>query len=205
MYAALFEVGPGVQLPFRAEDFFSLLPTKPRVIGGEGIEFNNRIYDSPLLADLRGRSLTGAKAGSTRARKFDISYDPFNTNAVWVHHPETQEWIECWDTALESQTAWMAAESAVRLVEKFGSSDSDEIPKTAEFLDNVERRARSDNRARSRHLRHRQVGEDITEPTGADTERPPISLRAWAEPVDVDDIDWDSPEYDIVTFKEFPS
>lgn len=205
VYAALFEVGPGVQLPFRAEDFFSLLPTKSRVISGEGIELHSRIYDSPLLSDLRGRSLTGDKPGSTRARKFDISYDPFNTNAVWVHHPETQEWIECWDRSLESQTAWMAAESAVKLVERFGSSESGETPKTAEFLDEIERRARGDNRARNRRHRHPPVGEDATEHTAADTERSPISLRAWAEPVDVDDIDWDSPEYDIVTFKEFPS
>ncbi|WP_454167899.1 Mu transposase C-terminal domain-containing protein [Microbacterium lacticum] len=198
MYAALFEVGPGVQLPFRAEDFFALLPTKPRVISSEGIEFNNRTYDSPLLADLRGRSLTGAAAGSTLARKFDISYDPYNSNAVWVRHPETEEWIECWDTALEDRVAWMAAETAVKLVERFGTGEPGETPRTAEFLDDIERRARSDKRARTRHLRDkRTVGSatDAAEPA-------PIDLRSWADPVDVDDIDWDSPDYDPVTVKE---
>lgn len=198
MYAALFEAGPGVQLPFRAEDFFALLPTKPRVISSEGIEFNNRTYDSPLLADLRGRSLTGAAAGSTRARKFDISYDPYNSNAVWVRHPETEEWIECWDTALEDRAAWMAAETAVKLVERFGTGEPGETPRTAEFLDDIERRARSDKHTRARHLRNqRTVGSatDAAEPA-------PIDLRSWADPVDVDDIDWDSPDYDPVTVKE---
>lgn len=72
MYAALFEVGPGVQLPFRAEEFFALLPKEHRVIGKEGVEFRNRTYDSALLADLRNRSLAGATAGSLRARKLEI-------------------------------------------------------------------------------------------------------------------------------------
>ena len=204
MYSALFEVGPGVQLPFRAEDFFALLPSKPRVISNEGIEFNNRTYDSPLLADLRGRSLTGAAAGSTRARKFAISYDPYNSNAVWVRHPETDEWIECWDTALEDKAAWMAAEAAVKLLERFGSGEPGETPKRTELLDVMERRERSDKRARNRHLRDNAAA--ATAPYMSDagaTEPEPIDLDKWTDPADVGDIDWDSPEYDIVTVKEF--
>ena len=204
MYAVLFEVGPGVQLPFRAEDFFALLPTKPRVISSEGIEFNNRTYDSPLLAELRDRSLTGAATGSTRARKFDISYDPYNSNAVWVRHPETDEWIECWDTALDDKAAWMVAEAAVKLVERFGSGDPGETPKRTELLDVMERRERSDKRARNRNLRDRATG--ATAPYMSDsgaTNPEPIDLDGWTDPADVGDIDWDSPEYDIVTVKEF--
>ena len=202
MYAALFEVGPGVQLPFRAEDFFALLPTKPRVISSEGIEFNNRTYDSPLLADLRDRSLTGAAAGSTRARKFDISYDPYNSNAVWVRHPETDEWIECWDTALDDKVAWMAAEAAVKLVERFGTGEPGETPRRAAFLDEIEQRERSDKRARNRHLRAQAATLTAFDPSAPATEPEPIDLEKWSDPADVDDIDWDSPEYDIVTVKE---
>lgn len=206
MYAALFDVGPGVQLPFRAEDFFTLLPTKPRIISGAGIEFRNRTYDSPLLADLRDRSLTGAAPGSTKARKFDISYDPYNLNAVWVRHPETAEWIECWDTALDDKTAWMAAETAVKLAERFGTDEPAEAPKTKEFLDEIERRARSDKRARSRHLReNRTTGMSKPDAPEPRTEPVPIDLRKWATSVDADDIDWDSPEYDIVTMKDIRS
>lgn len=202
MYAALFEVGPGVQLPFRAEDFFALLPTKPRVISSAGIEFNNRTYDSPLLADLRDRSLTGAAAGSTRARKFDISYDPYNSNAVWVRHPETDEWIECWDTALDDKVAWMAAEAAVKLVERFGTGEPSETPRRAAFLDEIEQRERSDKRARNRHLRAQAATVTAFDPSAPATEPEPIDLEKWSDPADVNDIDWDSPEYDIVTVKE---
>ncbi|MCG7413471.1 Mu transposase C-terminal domain-containing protein [Microbacterium aurum] len=202
MYAALFEVGPGVQLPFRAEDFFALLPTKPRVISSEGIELDNRTYDSPLLAELRDRSLTGAAAGSTRARKFDISYDPYNSNAVWVRHPETDEWIECWDTALDDKVAWMAAEAAVKLVEQFGTGESDETPRRVELLDEIERRGRSDKRARNRHVRAQAAASAALGPADPATEPEPIDLDRWSDPADVNDIDWDSPDYDIVTVKE---
>lgn len=203
MYAALFEVGPGVQLPFRAEDFFALLPTKPRVISNEGIAFQNRTYDSPLLADLRGRSMTGTGSpGSRSARKVDISYDPYNLNAVWVHHPETKDWIECWDTALDDRSAWMAAEAAVKLVERFGAADGGETPKTAEFLDSVERRARSDKRARATHLRDQRGPARAGDTVEGSAESTPIKLREWAAPVDVDDIDWNSSAYDIVTIKD---
>ncbi|WP_282858955.1 Mu transposase C-terminal domain-containing protein [Pseudoclavibacter helvolus] len=205
MYAALFEVGPGVQLPFRAEDFLTLLPRKRRIISNEGIELHNRTYDSALLADLRNRSLTGAPTGSRRARQFEISYDLYNPNAVWVQHPETGEWIECWDKALDDKTAWMAAETEVRLVERFGNGEQGDIPKTAAFIDEIEQRARKDKGARKRHLRDRRadasgVGDEtpLTEPV-------PIELRRWAGPVEVDDIDWDSSDYDITNVKELGS
>ncbi|MDQ4215053.1 Mu transposase C-terminal domain-containing protein [Microbacterium capsulatum] len=203
MYAALFEVGPGVQLPFRAEDFFALLPTERRVISKEGIDLHNHRYDSPLLADLRNRSLTGAAAGSRHARQFDIRFDPYNTNAVWVQHPETEEWIECWDEAIDDKGAWMAAETEVRLVERFGYGEPGEAPKTAEFLDEIERRARSDKRARNRYIREtRAESADAQDADAPVTEPAPIELREWADPVDVDDIDWESSAYDIVTVKE---
>lgn len=203
MYAALFDVGPGVQLPFRADDFFALLPSKPRIISNEGIEFRNRIYDSPLLHDLRNRSLTGAAAGSRQARQFDIRFDPYNSNAVWVQHPETEEWIECWDTLIDDRAAWMVAEAQVKLAERFGTGEPGEKPKTSEFLDEIERRARGDKQARKRYLRE-AVAKSTAEPDpdAPLTEPVPIELREWSSPVDVDDIDWNSSAYDIVTVKD---
>lgn len=203
MYAALFEVGPGVQLPFRAEDYFALLPTERRVISNEGIEFRNRVYDSPLLGDLRNRSLTGAAAGSRQARKFDIRFDPHNSNAVWVQHPETEEWVECWDKLIDDRGAWMVAEAQVKLVERFGTGEPGETPKTAEFLDEIERRARGDKQARKRYLRESAAKSTSEQsPDTPLTEPVPIELREWSNPADVDDIDWNSSAYDIVTVKE---
>ncbi|WP_136055027.1 Mu transposase C-terminal domain-containing protein [Microbacterium sp. K24] len=203
MYAALFDVGPGVQLPFRAEDFFALLPTARRIISDEGIAFQNRRYDSALLADLRNRSLTGAAAGSLQARQFDIHFDPYNTNAVWVQHPETGKWIECWDQAIDDRGAWMAAETEMKMVERFGTGEPNQSPKTAEFLDEIEQRARSDKHARKRHVRDTHANRlDADAPV---TEPAPIQLREWADPVDVEGIDWGSSTYDIVTMKEIRS
>lgn len=202
MYAALFQVGPGVQLPFGAEEFLALLPTAPRVVSGEGIRLRNRRYDSPLLAGLRDRSLTGAPAGSVRARRFEVSYDPYNPNAVWVRHPETGEWIECPDTALGDMTAWMAAETAVRLAERFDAAGPAQAPRAAEFLDGVERRARGDARARNRAARARRDGTAVPGAAAPADEAAPVGLRPWAVPADVADIDWDSPEYDVVTVKQ---
>lgn len=203
MYATLFEVGPGVQLPFRAEDFFALMPTEHRVISKEGIKLNNRTYDSELLADLRNRSLTGARSGSLRARQFVISYDPHNSNAVWVKHPETGEWIECWDRALEEKSAWMAAETEVKLAERFGTGAPRETPKTEALLSEILHRARVDGNARKRHLRDRRAQPERASADKSPLAEPaPFDLAQWATPTDIDNIDWDSPLYDIADAKE---
>ena len=77
--------------------------------------------------------------------------------------------------------------------------------KTAEFLDDVERRARSDKRARSRQLRDQRIPAESERTDERVAEPTPIMLRDWATPVDVDDIDWNSSDYDIVTIKDIRS
>lgn len=203
MYAALFEVGPGVQLPFRADEFLSLLPSKPRVISDEGIQINNRFYDSDELEDLRGRSQTGAAPGSRHARKFEVHFDPFNTGAVWVKHPETDEWIECWDKSIDERGGWMVAETETRLLERFGDAKTIGAKERAAFLDEIEKRERGDSAARKRHLREAALKRSGSPDLPALPAAPvPLELRQWSEPTDVEDIDWDSPDYDIVTVKE---
>ncbi|GAA2051740.1 Mu transposase C-terminal domain-containing protein [Leifsonia soli] len=206
MYSALFEVGPGVQLPFRAEDFFALLPPARRVVSDEGIAFRNRQYDSPLLGNLRNRSVTGAAAGSRQARKFDIRFDPYNTNAVWIQHPETLEWIECWDKAIDQKAAWMVAETEIKLSKRFPIGDAGsagDAPKTVEFLDEIERRARRDVRARNRHLRDTRNKSNDEHVARAAADEPVLIEADSLEKLD--DIDWSSSAYDIVTVKELRS
>lgn len=202
MYAALFEVGPGVQLPFRAEEFLELLPSEPRVIGKNGILLFNRTYDSDLLGELRHRSLTRADPGSLRARKFEIHYDPFNANAVWVKHPTTGEWIECWDVDIDERGGWMVAETEANLVEQFGAAESTTAADTSAFLDHIEHRARDDKRARRRHLRESAQQATAPNPEPLPSEPAVVELRNWSQPTDVSDIDWDSAEYDTVTVKK---
>lgn len=99
----------------------------------------------------------------------------------------------------------MVAETEVELARRFTDGEQGEMPKPAEFLDGIERRARSDKRARNRHLRQQRGAKESTDAATAVSDPAPIRLREWTEPVDVDDIDWNSPEYDIVSFKEIPS
>ncbi|WP_172400059.1 Mu transposase C-terminal domain-containing protein [Microbacterium sp. LEMMJ01] len=202
MYSILFSFGPGVQLPFGPEDYFALLPTERRIIGRAGINFRNRRFDSSRLDELRNRSLTGAAPGSKQARKFEISFDPYNLSCVWVRHPTSGEWIECWDTALEEKTAWMAAEAAVKLVETFGSGKSTDKVRQTEFVDAIERFDRKDSRLRSRRLRASAAAQRELEDPPLPSEPTPLEMSPASSPADIASIDWQSAEYDIVAVKE---
>lgn len=202
MYAELFAVGPGVQVPFGVEEYLALLPTERRMIGPAGIEFHNRRYDSPHLEGLRNRSLTGAEPGSKRARKFPVSFDPYNANAIWVRHPETAVWIECWDTALQQKAAPMVAEIDMKLLTRYPDAAIDDPERRREWIDHVESRERGDKRKRTKHKREvqRLKVEAQREPAPATTT--PIPLRRWAEPIDITTIDWASPDIDLAQAEE---
>lgn len=203
-YSQLFEVGPGIQLPFGREEFFALLPTEERVISDSGIDFRNRRYDSSLLSDLRNRSLTGSAAGSKQARKFPVSFDPYNSACVWVRHPETEAWIECWDTGLEAHTAWMSAETEVKLIQRFGTEGL-ESSGEVQFLDEVEQRERRDRHARRSQRTQGGKADSETEATSTLLQAAPVRVEGVAtvaSPVDISSIDWSSTEYDILADKE---
>lgn len=203
-YSQLFEVGPGVQLPFGREEFFALLPTAERMISDSGIDFRNRRYDSALLSDLRNRSLTGSTAGSKRARKFPVSYDPYNSACVWVRHPETATWIECWDTDLEAHTAWMSAETEVKLIQRFGTEQHDSSGEV-QFLDDVEQREREDRRSRQGRRAKGAPEHSSAQLPSPLAHRAPVRVETAATatpPVDIASIDWSSTVYDISADKE---
>ncbi len=87
-----------LEFSFRSERRTSLLFFPPKV-GSSATK--DRVPESQVRLAAGGgpsnRSLSGAPAGSRQARTFAIRFDPCNDNAVWVQHPETAEWIECWD------------------------------------------------------------------------------------------------------------
>jgi transposase InsO family protein len=71
-------------------DYISLLPYETRKINSYGIQIDYRIYDSAELANLRRR-----KSGTLLDGLWDVHYNPINPNVVWVHDPETDEYIQC--------------------------------------------------------------------------------------------------------------
>ncbi|MEU4013870.1 MULTISPECIES: Mu transposase C-terminal domain-containing protein [unclassified Microbacterium] len=205
MYTELFAVGPGVPVPFGVEEYLALLPTERRMIGRAGIELHNRRYDSPHLEDLRNRSLTGAEPGSAKARKFPVSFDPYNANAVWVRHPETGVWIECWDIALREKTAPMVAEIDMKLLARYPDAAIDDPDRRREWIDHVESRERGDKRKRTQHKREQQRLKVEAQREPGPSTTTPIPLRQWAKPVDITSIDWTSPDIHLAQAEELDS
>jgi hypothetical protein len=60
------------------------MPRHERTIRSDGVHLGNEVYDSPDLNDMR-----------TRNGKFEVRQDPYDTDRVWVRHPDTHEWITC--------------------------------------------------------------------------------------------------------------
>ncbi|WP_455132477.1 Mu transposase C-terminal domain-containing protein [Microbacterium aurum] len=93
-YAALFRVSAGLPIPFSAEDYIALMPVEKRTIQADGVHIDNHVYDSRGLNGLRKLRSNAADG------KWEVRRHPYNPAAVWLRHPETGEWIECVDKAL---------------------------------------------------------------------------------------------------------
>ncbi|WP_254775091.1 hypothetical protein [Microbacterium hydrocarbonoxydans] len=124
-----------------------------------------------------------------------MSFDPYNANAVWVRHPETGLWIECWDVALREKTAPMVAEIDMKLLTRYPDAAIDDPDRRREWIDHVESRERGDKRKRTQHKREQQRLKVEAQRESGPSTTTPIPLRQWAKPVDISTIDWTSPTY----------
>lgn len=193
MYAALFEVGPGVPLPYDAEEFYKLMPCEYRVIDRDGIHFRNRIYDSDLLAGLRERKQAGR-----HDRKWEFRYDPYNEDAVWIRHPTTEEWIECLDRALIDALAPMASEVSMRLADGFAAPTQNPQENQRRWLDEVETRQRKLRKAHGRRSRADAASvNDRSDGLELEASISPVDLkRTNSEPAaDSLTFDWSDPRF----------
>lgn len=84
MYAASFDASAGIPIPITANEYIGFLPHVERLIRADGIQIDNEIYDSEDLNGLRGTKTN-----------HQVRNDPYDTDRVWVKHPDTGEWIEC--------------------------------------------------------------------------------------------------------------
>ena len=89
MFAASIEISGHFVLAWEEEDFISLMPRETRTVQANGVEINNRKYDSPHLALLRGK-----KTAEGEGKSVDVHYDPNDLNRVWVR-AANDSWIEC--------------------------------------------------------------------------------------------------------------
>jgi hypothetical protein len=84
MYAASFDASAGIPIPLSESDYIRLMPRHDRTIQSDGVHLSNEVYDSPDLNDMR--------TGNVR---HEVRQDPYDTDRVWVRHPDTHEWITC--------------------------------------------------------------------------------------------------------------
>jgi len=90
MVAIAAELTSTLYLPLSESGYIELLPAQFRAISSTGVAIDNREYDSSELHPLRNTK--SAHAG--RGGKWEVKYDPYNTQVVWVRSREN-EWIEC--------------------------------------------------------------------------------------------------------------
>lgn len=92
MYTALSAVAPSRVIAFNRDDYIALIQVDWRSIQAYGINFRSLIYDSPALHPYR-KTKSGLKAEPARNR-YEIRYDPYRLNAIFVRDHHKGEWIE---------------------------------------------------------------------------------------------------------------
>jgi hypothetical protein len=123
LFAAYRPLIGGVTRQLDLGHWIAFLPSQGRTIQNYGIEINSRRYDSPLLVPLRYRQCPyGPYDG-----KWPVHYHPtLFYDAVWVMDPESNEWIECRLTAINTRQApfWSDAHrDGIAWVEEYGHLD----------------------------------------------------------------------------------
>lgn len=118
MYAALFDASAGVPVPIDEDTFISLMPAYPRTIQNDGIHIDNLTYWHDDLVELR-KMAPSTKDGKWLARK-----DPYDTDRIWIEHPDSGEWIECVSTSYQRTTYPFA--SGLRLLRGASETSADD-------------------------------------------------------------------------------
>ena len=91
MFHALSATAPAVAPVFDVDDYIALLPAAWRRIQHYGVNLHGLAYDSPALDPHRNRR-SGLHRGEARDR-WEVRYDPYRLNEVFVRDHEQQRWI----------------------------------------------------------------------------------------------------------------
>jgi putative transposase len=104
MYAASFDASAGIPIPLSENDYISLMPRHDRTIRSDGVHLGNEVYDSPDLNDLR-----------TGNGKYEVRHDPYDTDRVWLRHPDTREWVTCFARSIRLAALPFGTTTSARL------------------------------------------------------------------------------------------
>lgn len=101
MLDALSAVAPGVAVVFDTDDYIALLPRVWRTVQRYGINFAGLTYDSPALGPFR--NVRSGIRSPEACDKWEVRYDPYRMNRVYLRNHEAGCWVEvAW--TLEAQT-----------------------------------------------------------------------------------------------------
>lgn len=101
MHAALSSVAPSIPLVLDTADYLELLPRAWRSVQRYGVNLHGLTFDSPALDPFRNRT-SGLRLGEARNR-WEIRYDPYRINRIFLRDHRSNNWIEAAWT-LEAQT-----------------------------------------------------------------------------------------------------
>lgn len=90
MYTALAGVAPQIPVALDQDDYIELLPVEWRTIQDYGINFKGLHYDCPDLHEYRG---VPSGLPSPANGKWQVRYDPYRLNAVFVRDHHRGRWI----------------------------------------------------------------------------------------------------------------
>lgn len=121
-YAALAAIAPTTLVALTRDDYIALLPLDYRGIHPYGINFEDLRYDSPQLVALRG---TSSGLPEPAAGRWEIRYDPFRMQSIYVRDHGHGRWIEAeWHLAKQTLAPFSldTLRAARRAVQSRGSS-----------------------------------------------------------------------------------
>lgn len=160
------------RLLVRPGDWIKFLPKVARTIQHYGVQWDNRIYDGPVLDAYRHRQSTEPRVG--RPDHFRFAYDVNDIRKIYFQDPETNEIHTLWWTQARGLDAPFS-DAMMQLVRAIGAEDlPDRWMKEREFLD-----AALEALGKNRKLRSRVTSDGSRLPSVLD--KLAAADRAWAE------------------------
>ena len=192
MLDALSAVAPGAAVVFDTDDYIALLPRVWRTVQRYGINFAGLTYDSPALGPFR--NVRSGIRSPEACDKWEVRYDPYRVNRVYLRNHEAGCWVEvAW--TLEAQTLAPFGIDVLRAAQAAVARRADRPAATAAALLAEINRIQSSLTAENRTERSARRRGTTQSPPAALPQPEPAAERAHLRVVaDASDVAEDQPE-----------
>ena len=186
MLDALSTVAPGVAVVFDTDDYIALLPRVWRTVQRYGINFSGLTYDSPDLGPFR--NVRSGLRSPEACDKWEVRYDPYRMNRVYLRNHEAGCWVEvAW--TLEEQTLAPFGIDVLRAAQAAVARRAGRPAATAAALLNEINRIQTSLTAENRAERSARRRGATQLPAAALPQPGPSTLRAHLYALTEDDLD----------------